>query len=81
MIAFRPKYFVALEVITFAMPFVAAYVLGQGDFAGAMVTFLWILLFLASCFQVRRDLTLGISGFLVWLATYLVTIVLPAYIR
>ena len=81
MIAPRPKYFVALEVITFAMPFVAAYVLGRGVFAGAMVTVLWIFLFLASCFEVRRDLALGISGFLVWLATSLVIAALPAYVR
>jgi hypothetical protein len=67
MILQRPKDFVGLEVITFAMPFFVQFVVGRGPLWGGVITDLWILLFLASCFQVRRDLALSIFGsVLIW---------------
>jgi hypothetical protein len=80
MIFQRPKGFVLLTIITFAMPFLTAFFIGRGILQASLMFGLWGCLFVASFFQVRRNRSLANLGFTVWFLTFIVIIMLPHFI-
>ena len=69
--------FLGLQAMTLVLPYVIAFRLGPGLFQGALLFVAMAGLFIASCWEWRRDVLRASSGFLVVAMTFAAMVILP----